>query len=197
MFYQRLRELWRESFSKELKEIWNQRLIEWRRDGAVIRIVRPTRLDRARALGYRAKQGILLARVRVLRGGRKRRGSLKKGRRSKNARAKKIVDINYQTVAEQRANKKFKNCEVLNSYYVGKDGKYMFYEVILIDRDHPQILNDKQLSGVAGRKGRVFRGLTASGKRSRGILTHKGKGAEKLRPSRAAHIRRRYARPRK
>ena len=132
MFYQRLRELWRESFSKELKEIWNQRLIEWRRDGAVIRIVRPTRLDRARALGYRAKQGILLARVRVLRGGRKRRGSLKKGRRSKNARAKKIVDINYQTVAEQRANKKFKNCEVLNSYYVGKSK--MVYKCIYFFR---------------------------------------------------------------
>ena len=160
MLYKRIKELWNAPPNKEMKEIWFSRLIEWRKEVAVVRIQRPTRLDRARALGYKAKQGIILARVRVTRGGRQRRGSLKKGRRSKAARAKKIVDINYQSVAERRANNKFKNCEVLNSYYVGKDGRHAFYEIILIDRDHPQIKSDKQLKGVAGRRGRVYRGLT-------------------------------------
>jgi len=196
MLYQRIRNLWKGTPSKELKELRFTRLIEWRKEGAVIRIQRPTRLDRARALGYRAKQGILLARVRVLRGGRKRRGSLKKGRRSKNATARKIVDKSYQTIAEQRANRDFMNCEVVNSYEVGKDGRYAFYEVILIDRDHPQIKKDEQLKGLAKRRGRVFRGLTSSGRKSRG-LRHKGKGAEKVRPSRAANYKRKYSKQRK
>ena len=94
MLYGKIKDLWRSPLSKEHRAIWFQRLVEWRNGGAVVRIERPTRLDRARALGYRAKQGIILARVRVLRGGRKRRGSLKKGRRSKNARARKVLDIN-------------------------------------------------------------------------------------------------------
>ena len=114
---------------------------------------------------------------------------MNKGRRSKNATARKIVNKNYQQIAEQRANRNFKNCEVVNSYEVGKDGMYSFYEIILIDRDHPQIKKDPQLKGLAERRGRAFRGLTSSGRKSRG-LRHKGKGAEKLRPSRAANYRR-------
>jgi large subunit ribosomal protein L15e len=94
-----------------------------------------------------------------------------------------ILSKSYQQIAEERANKKFKNCEVLNSYLLAKDGKHCWFEIILVDRGHPSIKADRQLAGVAAQKGRVFRGKTASGKRSRGILTHKGKGAEKLRPS--------------
>ncbi len=196
MLYGKIKDLWRSPLSKEHRAIWFQRLVEWRNGGAVVRIERPTRLDRARALGYRAKQGIILARVRVLRGGRKRRGSLKKGRRSKNARARKVLDINYQAVAERRANNQFKNCEVLNSYFVAKDGKNAFYEIILVDRDHPQIKKDEQLKGLAKRRGKVYRGLTSSGRRSRG-LRHRGKGAEKARPSRTANYNRRHNKPRK
>jgi large subunit ribosomal protein L15e len=197
MFYQRIRQLWRDSSNKEMKQLRFERLIQWRKDGAVVRIKRPTRLDRARALGYKAKQGIILARVRVLRGGRKRRGSLKSGRRSKNARTRKIVDRSYQTIAEARANRNFVNCEVLNSYEVGKDGRYAFFEIILVDRDHPQIKKNEQLKGLAKRKGRVFRGLTSSARKSRGLRNNKGKGAEKLRPSKAAHYRRKNKSQRK
>ncbi|MBS3156748.1 50S ribosomal protein L15e [Candidatus Woesearchaeota archaeon] len=196
MLYSKIKTLWKSPLSKEYRATWFKRLVEWRNGGAVVRIERPTRLDRARTLGYRAKQGIILARVRVIRGGRKRRGSLKKGRRSKNARARKVLDINYQAVAERRANNNFKNCEVLNSYYVAKDGVNAFYEVILIDRDHPQIKSDEQLKGLAKRRGKVYRGLTSSGRKSRG-LRHKGKGAEKARPSRVANYNRRHNRQRK
>tara|TARA_Y100000034_G_C6782987_1_gene350111 strand:- start:22 stop:624 length:603 start_codon:yes stop_codon:yes gene_type:complete len=196
MLYQRIRDLWKGTPSKEMKQLRFERLIQWRREGAVIRIQRPTRLDRARNLGYRAKQGIILARVRVSRGGRKRRGSLKTGRRSKNATARKIVNKNYQQIAEERANRNFKNCEILNSYEVGKDGMHLFYEIILIDRDHPQIKKDSQLSGLSERRGKAFRGLTSSGRKSRG-LRHKGVGAEKLRPSRNAHFKRKDAKQRK
>lgn len=109
------------------------------------------------------------------------------GRRSKNMRRTKVVGLNYQQVAEQRAQKKHINCEVLNSYWLAQDGKYSWYEVILVDKDHPQIIKDKQLGWVAKpqHRGRVFRGLTSSAKKSRG-LTRKGKGAEKIRPSQRA-----------
>ena len=188
-FYQNIGELWKRP-KESLGELWKQRLIAWRREGAVVRIERPTRLDRARSLGYRAKQGIIIVRVRVERGGRKRARPTKKGRRSKRQTTRKIVRKSYQWIAEERGNKKYKNCEVLNSYYVGEDGIYKWFEVILIDRDHPQILSDKGLMNLARQRGRVYRGLTRAGKRSRGILLRKGKGAEKLRPSRRAHRRR-------
>lgn len=196
MLYSKIKSLWKNPLSAEHRAIWFKRLVEWRNGGAVVRIERPTRLDRARTLGYRAKQGIILVRVRVIRGGRKRRGSLKKGRRSKNARARKVLDINYQSVAERRANNQFKNCEVLNSYYVGKDGRNAFYEVILVDRDHPQAKKDEQLKGITTQKGRVYRGLTSSARKSRG-LRNKGKGAEKARPSRTANSKRKSNKQRK
>ena len=187
MLYKKIKEAWKNP-KKNINELFRTRLIEWRKQNTIIRIKRPTRLDRARNLGYRAKQGIILVRVRVKSGGRQRPRPTKKGRRSKRQTSRKLVGITYQQIAEQRANKKYVNCEVLNSYYVGKDGKSQWYEIILIDRDHPQIKKDKKLSAVAKQKGRVYRGLTSVGKRSRGILTHKGKGAEKLRPSRRKHM---------
>ncbi len=165
-------------------------LAEWRKTNTVTRVSRPHNLSRARSLGYRAKQGILVTRVRVLRGGRKRE-LIKKGRRSKTRRMLKILDMNYQTVCEQRAQKKFQNCEVLNSYYLNKDGKHIWYDVILVDRNSPTIVKDKQLAWIASGKHthRAQRGLTSSARRTRG-LHKKGKGTEKVRPSRAASLRR-------
>jgi len=164
-------------------ELRRTRLSEWRRSNAVQRIDRPTRLDRARSLGYRAKKGIILARVRVLRGGRQR-PLIKKGRRPKTRRRVKILNMNYQTICEQRANKKFKNCEVLNSYFIDKDGKSIWYEVILVDVNSPDIKKDKKLLWITKKqhKGRVYRGLTSASKKSRG-QRKKGKGTEKHRPS--------------
>ncbi len=187
--YQRIRELWKNP-KKSLSGLWRERLIEWRRGDSVVRVEKPTRLDRARGLGYKAKQGILIVRVRVKRGGRKRPRPTKKGRRSKRQTIRKIVRKSYQWIAEERANRKYKNCEVLNSYYVAEDGIYKWFEVILLDRDHPQIIKDKQLGGIAKQRGRVFRGITSSGRKSRGLTRKKGKGAEKIRPSRRAHRRR-------
>ena len=103
---------------------------------------------------------------------------------------RKILKITYQLVAEQRAAKKYPNCEVLNSYWVGKDGLYYWYEVILVDKAHPNIISDKHVGWIAEEQHtrRVFRGLTSAARRSRG-LRNKGKGAEKLRPSLRAHDR--------
>jgi len=94
----------------------------------------------------------------------------------------------YQSVAEERANRKFSNAEVLNSYYVGEDGSYIFYEVILLDRSSPSIQNDKEYKNIIKQRGRVYRGLTSSGRKHRGLL-HKGFGTNKNRPSVRANIR--------
>lgn len=180
-----VREAWKKP-QESNPELWRERLLQWRREPVTVRIDRPTRIDRARSLGYKAKKGFVLARQRVSRGGRMRE-QFKSGRRSKARRRVKVVGINYQQVAEQRAAKKFTNCEVLNSYWVSQDGKNYWYEVILVERDSPELLAMKEYKWVGrpGHKGRVFRGLTSAGKKSRG-LRRKGKGTEKARPSQRA-----------
>lgn len=185
-FYKYLRELWKKPDS-DLKEIQRQRLIEWRKQNSTCRIERPTRVDRARSLGYRAKTGFILVRQRVSRGGRQR-PKIRKGRKPRRFGRVKTVSKNYQQIAEERAAKKYSNLEVLNSYYVGQDGSSYWYEVILVDKEHSQIKNDKKISWISKHTGRAFRGITSAGRKSRG-LRRKGKGAEKVRPSLRANER--------
>lgn len=179
--YQHISDLWKQPRAN-LGNIWREHLISWRRGPATIRIERPTRLDKARALGYRAKQGIFVVRQRVKAGAHKR-PDFAGGRHPKRFRKTQILAKNYQLIAEERANKSFPNCEVLNSYFVGGDSKHYWYEVIIVDRSHPAIRADKQLSWISSdsQRGRVFRGRTSAGRKIRG-LWHKGKGAENLRP---------------
>ena len=184
--YKHIREAWKKP-KETNKELWMQRLIQWRREPATIRIERPTRLDRARSLGYKAKQGFVLVRQRVTRGGRKTINP-RHPRRSKAMSRRKDLTLNYQAIAERRANDKYTNCEALNSYYVAHDGGNLWFEVILLDKASPSILADEKLSWIANHHGRAHRGLTSAGRRGRGLL-HKGKGAEKLRPSLRAHNR--------
>ena len=188
--YKYVRELWKNP-KDNLGSLWQKRILEWKKQDATVRIERPTRIDKAKSLGYRAKEGFIVVRQRVERGGRQRE-KIRKGRKSKNFGRRKDVNKSYQTVAEERASKKYPNCEVLNSYYVGEEGKYYWHEIILVDKAHPQILADPRISWIASPSNtrRVFRGLTTSAKKTRG-LKHKGKGAEKLRPSREANVNRR------
>jgi large subunit ribosomal protein L15e len=187
--YKYVKDLWKNP-KKNMPELWKARLVQWRREPVTIRIKRPTRIDKARSLGYKALQGFVLVRQRVSRGGRMR-PKIRKGRRPKASRRKKIVAKNYQRIAEERANKKFPNCEVLNSYWVAEDGLYKWYEIIMVDPEHPVIKSRKDLKWINDKKHRkrVERGLTSAGRKSRG-LRKKGKGAEKVRPSLRANKRR-------
>ncbi len=159
----------REAWKKPDIKILRARMIEWRKDGAVTRVEKPLRLDRARALGYKAKKGVIVVRVKLRRGGHKR-SRPNKARRTKRLHIRKNLRMNYREIAEQRANKKYTNTEVLNSYQVGKDGMNYFFEVILVDRAAPEIKSDKQLSFITktGNKGRAYRALTSAGKKARG-----------------------------
>lgn len=155
----------------ELRDLIRRRLREWRSGPAIVRIEKPTKPKRARALGYKAKQGVIVVRARVRKGGR-RKARPSRGRRPKRMGVRKLVPKkSLQFIAEERAARKYPNLEVLNSYWVGSDGTHEYFEVILIDPHHPVILSDPNLRWIAKpcHRGRVFRGLTSAGKRARGL----------------------------
>jgi large subunit ribosomal protein L15e len=182
--YKYIREAWKNPKKSYVGGLLKVRMIKWRREPVVVRAERPTRLDRARSLGYQAKQGYVVVRVRVRKGGRKR-PRWKSGRKpSKMGQVKYSPKKSLQWIAEEKAARKFPNLEVLNSYWVGEDGMYRWFEVIMVDPHHPVIKADPKINWITGKahKGRVFRGLTSAGRKSRG-LRNKGKGAEKIRPS--------------
>jgi large subunit ribosomal protein L15e len=133
-----------EAYKEELKK----RLIEWRKQPTVIRIEKPTKIYKARMLGYKAKQGIIVVRVRV-RKGKMERERPDSGRRPKRMGTTRLtIKKSLRWIAEEKAQRKFPNLEVLNSYYVAEDGKYKWYEVIMVDPYHPAIKSDKNLSWI-------------------------------------------------
>ena len=187
--YKYLSKIWKKP-KETNKEAYKAKLMKWRREPVTVRIVRPTRVDRARTLGYKAKEGFIVIRQKVKRGGH-RRPDIKAGRKPRRFGVRKNLKISYQVIAEQRAAKKHVNLEVLGSYWVGQDSHYYWHEVILVDPLHPVIRADKQINWISEKQHtkRVFRGLTSAGRKSRGLL-NKSKGAEKIRPSlRANHKR--------
>ncbi len=167
------------------------RLIQWRKEPTTIRIHRPTRLDRARQLGYRAKQGYVIIRQRITRGSRRKQRPTM-GRKPKKMGTTKITPgKSRKWIAEERAQRRFPNLQLLGSYYIAEDGKNLWYEMVFVDPFHPRIESDPRINWIKEpvHKGRVYRGLSPAGRTSRG-LRNKGKGAEKLRPSIGKHGRR-------
>ena len=129
--YNYVRDQWKAP-SGELKQLQKTRLVQYRREDATTKIERPTRIDRARALGYRAKQGNIMARTRIRRGG-MRKHAITSGRRAKRTGISKItMGKNLQMIAEERTSKKYPNLEILNSYWSAEDGRYKWYEVLII-----------------------------------------------------------------
>ena len=158
----------------ELKEIWRERLIKWRKQPSVVRIPKPTRIDRARRLGYRAKQGYIVVRVKVRKGGR-RKPRPRAGRKPAGMGVNKITPKkSLRRIAEERAARKYPNLEVINSYYVAEDGMRKYYEVILVDPNHPVIKSDPKINWIINNRGRAFRGLTSAGKKGRGLRKVRG-----------------------
>ena len=191
----------KDTFQKEFKGVQDEsydykafnrdRLIGFRRtEDAIVRLDKPTNLPRARTLGYKAKQGVFAARIRIRKGGGLHRRP-KRGRKPKRMGVNKLTNrMGIQGIAEQRVGKKFPNCEVLNSYYVGEDGQHFYFEAIVVDPDSPSVKVDRELNWIGAKqhKNRAERGLTSAQKRSRG-LHGRGRGYEKNRPSLRAHDR--------
>ncbi len=155
--------------SEGMKDLLKERLISWRRKPVIERIERPTRLDRARAVGYKAKQGYAVARIRIGKGSSKREKPSGGRKPSHYPSTSFTPTMNLQHISEMRVARHFPNMEVLNSYYVAEDGKHRWFEVILVDPSHPVIQSDPKIKWICEpqNRGRVFRGLTSAGKSSR------------------------------
>ena len=170
--YGYIRDAWKRPRGSYVGKLRQERLMVWRKEPAVVRVKRPTRLDRARSLGYKAKHGIIVVRAKVRRGGR-RKSRPKHGRRPKRMGVHKITPgKSLQRIAEERAARKYPNMEVLNSYWVAEDGKRRWYEIIFVEPANPAIKSDTNLNWICSRnhKGRVFRGKTSAGKKGRGLV---------------------------
>jgi large subunit ribosomal protein L15e len=168
----RIKESFRKEYSgkdKDLLKHYKDKLIIWRKAPVVENVKKPTNPVRARELGYKAKQGFTVARIRIRRGGRRKSRPVSKRMPSKMGVLKFKPHKSIQLMAEERVSRRYPNLEVLNSYWVGEDGVSKFFEVILVDTHHPAIRSDKDVNWILGKKGRANRGLTSAGKKSRGL----------------------------
>lgn len=179
--YHYIREIWKKPDEKTLRD----RMTEWRKEEVITKVEKPLRIDRARSLGYKAKKGFIVFRVRVNRGGHKRPRPIR-GRRSKRLHTRMNLQMNYKWIAESKVDKKYTTLQVLNSYQVGKDGQHYFYEVIAVDPNMPEIKNDKTMNWITKgeNKNRALRGLTSAAKKSRGLRSKNPQN--QVRPSRKA-----------
>ena len=162
--------------------------IEYRKGKSIERVEHPTKIYRARTLGYKAKQGYIIVRARIRKGG-MHKVRPKRGRKPRSLGVSRYTTgKNLQWIAEERVHRKYPNMQVLNSYKIYSDGKHWYYEVILVDPNHPSIKKDPKINWICEPQHtkRVTRGLTAAGTRSRG-LHKKGWGSEKTRPSLGAN----------
>ena len=132
--------MWKDN-STELRE----KAVIWRKQNAVTRVDKPSRITRARRLGYKAKQGIAVVRMRVGTGG-MRKQRPRGGRRPKHLGVTRIkAAVSMKQVAERRVLERYPNMKLLGSYFLYKDGMHYWFEIILADPSHPSIAKDKEL----------------------------------------------------
>ena len=192
--YKYLEELWKKKQSDVMRFILRIRTWEYRQLPAVHRCSRPSRPEKARKLGYKAKQGFVVYRVRIRRGDRKRPNP--KGIVHGKPKSQGINQIKHyrslKSIGEERVGKRLKNLRVLNSYWVGQDATYKFFEVILVDPSHKAIRKDPKINWICRNtmKRRELRGLTSAGKKYRGLKI-RGTMDNKNRPSTRSNWKRR------
>ncbi len=164
-----VKQLWKKPKQNLGTQVWKNFLIKLRTEPTLVKLEHPTRPDRARALGYKAKQGITVIRSRVTRGGRKRPKPAHGRKASKYGRFITVYKSD-QWIAEEHAVRTHPNCEVLSSYWVAQDGRYKWFEVILIDKIMAAKYPDYKWIASPANRGRVYRGLTGAGRKSRGLV---------------------------
>merc|ERR1719447_720717 len=162
------------------------RVWQYRNLNAIHRASRPTRPEKARRLGYKATQGFVVYRIRIRRGGRKK--PVPKGA-TMGKPVHQGVFMQFarrlQSVAEERVGRKCGALRVLNSYWVGEDSTFKYFEVILVDPTHKAIRTDPRIQWICKSvmKHREMRGLTSAGSKSRGLgkghLFHKTTGGSR------------------
>jgi len=142
--YRHISETWRD-LRKRHRDIVRSRATEWRRSPAIVTLEKPTRIDLARKLGYKDKQGYVVARIRIARGGYRRKRP-RSGRRPKHLGVTKIKKgPGGKRAAEARVAKRYPNLHILNSYLIHRDSWNSYYEVIMVDPHHPSIKADNNM----------------------------------------------------
>jgi len=169
--YKYIAKAWKRPKDSYVGNTMRKRAVRWRRQPAILRLDRPTRINRARSLGYKAKQGFVMARVRIRRSGFRKQRPVSGRSPKRMGVTKHKLGKNMKMIAEERVGKRFPNLEILNSYWVWEDGYYKWFEVLMVDPNQPTIISDKDINWICNRahKHRVFRGLTSSGKKIRGL----------------------------
>ena len=192
--YKYLEELWKKKQSDVIKFLLRIRMWEYRQLPTIHRCTKPSRPDKARRLGFKKKQGFIIYRIKVRRGSRVR--DVHNGRVVGKPKTHGVFQItnarSLRTIAESRIGAKLPELRVLNSYWVGQDSTYKYFEVILVDPFHKAIRRDPHINWICKEtmKHRELRGLTASGRSHRGLLV-KGHRCNKNRPSMRANWKRR------
>merc|ERR1712093_787957 len=145
-----LTELHKRKQSDVLRFLLRVRCWEYRQLAVLHRASRPSRPDKARRLGYKAKQGFVVYRIRVRRGNRKRPvpGGITSGKPKNQGVGGLKFNRNLRSVAEERAGKVCGNLRVLNSYWINQDATFKYFEVILVDPSHNAIRNDHRMQWI-------------------------------------------------
>mmetsp|Transcript_20873 Transcript_20873/g.30957 ORF Transcript_20873/g.30957 Transcript_20873/m.30957 type:complete len:206 (+) Transcript_20873:52-669(+) len=181
--YKYMEELWRKKQSDVMRFMLRIRAWQYRQLPKIWKMNRPTRPEKAHRLGFKAKEGYVVYRVAVRRGGRKRPNS--KGIVYGKPKHQGINQLkprrSLRSVAEERIGRKCGNLRVLNSYWVNADSTYKYFEVILVDPQHGAIRKDPRIQWIVNpvHKHRELRGLTSAGRANRG-LRKRGHRANKL-----------------
>ncbi len=97
-------------------------LILIRQMNVIVRVPHPTRPEKAKRLGYKTKQGFVIYRIRVRRGGRKRQ--VRRGKTMGKPKNQGVTGLkpkrSLQVIAEERVGRRCPALRILNSYWVGQ-----------------------------------------------------------------------------
>jgi len=171
--YKYMEEIWRHKQSDAMRFLLRVRAWEYRQRPNIYTCNGPTRTEKAHRLGYKAKQGFVIVRAGVRRGGRKRQNhrGMVFGKPKHQGINHLKFERNLQNVAEEKAGRRYSNLRVLNSYWVNQDATMKYYEVIMIDPAHTKVRNDPRINWIVNpvHKHREMRGLTSAGRKGRGL----------------------------
>ena len=147
--YKHMSSAWKKPGKTYVGDLMRREIVRWRREPSVKRIAKPTRIDKARRYGYKAKQGYVVVRVKVRRGG-ARKVRPKSGRRQKALGVTKYTrGVSLKEIAQARAARRFVNLLPLNTYWVWEDGRDAWFEVVMVDPEHPVVKADRSLSKLS------------------------------------------------
>merc|ERR1711872_355546 len=167
--YKYVNELWRKKQTDVMGFLLRVRTWQYRQLSRVHRASQPTRVEKARRLGYRAKQGFVIYRVRVRRGSRKKpvAKGCTYGKPTHHGINQMKFQRSLQSIAEERVGRKIGSLRVLNSYWVGEDSTYKYYEVIMVDPAHTAIRRDPRIQWISRRSRSIgsFAGRRLPGRR--------------------------------